>query len=547
MVIASKASQTRDDRARRAGSPRRPARRGSRRRPSARGSSARAAPTRRSAGAAVEDPLADDRVPAHERPLVLVERAGLVRGSRRGSRSCRRRAARRRGATSSSSSPSRPSSRPTATRQRRRRRAGGRAGRARARRALRSSTSRDWRPAETRAVALVRVHAPVGELQRLGRRRRPPSGSVDDAVRASSTSKPSPCSRSAPTAASTSASAPAGAGRRAARRTRRRRAGRRRRAPATAAASRSPSRASSASPAGWPKASLYSLKPSRSKSTSARGSLARGARQRVLEVGHQAAAVAQPGERVRERLAAAVRQHALVLDEHEGGSHQHQQQRHAGEGHRQPVEAGEVVIRQQPDGANPAHDRDDHHPQAVVLEGAGAPDRLPGSQADEQRRGRPQRVHPGVVVPRPVGCLDEVDGVADGVEGQAEPEHEPRAPGVPAGEPEDRDDHAQQEQVADGVGEARDHGGAQIAGAALVDDRAVGEGGGECCRRHGADQAVQPQARPRVAQARPHQQHERDESWPDTRSARGHPRCSGRGRSGRRRRRRSRRCPPPSS
>ena len=51
-----------------------------------------AAPPR--VGRGREDPLADQRVPLHECPLVAGERARLAAGSRRGSRACRRRAAR---------------------------------------------------------------------------------------------------------------------------------------------------------------------------------------------------------------------------------------------------------------------------------------------------------------------------------------------------------------------------------------------------------------------------------------------------------------------
>ena len=81
------------------------------RRPSARGWSARARRPGASAGRGGDDPLADERVAAHELPLVVVERRRACRGSRRGSRPCRRRAARRRGGrgrSRSSSSPSAP-------------------------------------------------------------------------------------------------------------------------------------------------------------------------------------------------------------------------------------------------------------------------------------------------------------------------------------------------------------------------------------------------------------------------------------------------------
>ncbi len=175
-------------------------------------------------------------------------------------------------ATSSSSSAVMPSSRPTAERQ-----LGASAqvrvrGRARARTACCSSTSRDWRPADMRRppfCAYMRRSASWSASVACA----PPSGASTAPCEAS-TEKPSPCSRqrrrrrparsgSTPAApgceqhAELVAAEPVGA--------------------AVAAhgvpASRSPRRASSPSPAGWPKVSLYCLKPSRSNSTSARGSL----------------------------------------------------------------------------------------------------------------------------------------------------------------------------------------------------------------------------------------------------------------------------------
>ena len=96
-------------------------------------------------------------------------------------------------------------------------------------------------------------------------------------------------------------------------------------------ASRAASRTSSPSPAGWPKASLYSLKPSRSNSSSARGSPGWRARAAV-EVRHQAAAVAEAGERVGTASVCA-RTASLVLEEGERHPRQCKQQRPRREAH----------------------------------------------------------------------------------------------------------------------------------------------------------------------------------------------------------------------
>ena len=101
------------------------------------------------------------------------------------------------------------------------------------------------------AAALLRVHAPVGEPERLGRVAA--SSGMNAAPKERSTSKPSPCSKRRRRRGDRARDLGV-AGRRGGR-TRRRRGGRRAAACATACELR-PSRASSASPAGWPKVSL---------------------------------------------------------------------------------------------------------------------------------------------------------------------------------------------------------------------------------------------------------------------------------------------------
>ena len=96
-----------------------------------------------------DDPLADQRVAAHERPLVLAQRAGLGEDRRRGSRPCRRRAARRRGG-SARPPPRAARAGARCARPARRRSRGARRGRGCARSARVSSTSLLWRPADMR-------------------------------------------------------------------------------------------------------------------------------------------------------------------------------------------------------------------------------------------------------------------------------------------------------------------------------------------------------------------------------------------------------------
>ena len=83
--------------------------------------------------------------------------------------------------------------------------------------------------------------------------------------------------------------------------------------PSTAPPSARPSRASSASPAECPNASLYALKPSRSKNSSARVLV--GVDQGVLEVVHELPPVGEPAEPVGERLLVAAPQQQQVLAE----------------------------------------------------------------------------------------------------------------------------------------------------------------------------------------------------------------------------------------
>ena len=201
-----------------------------------------------------QDPLADHGVAADERPLVGVERRRACRGSRPGSRPCRCRGARRRGATSSISS--RSSSSVRRDRGRELGDLGGvvaELGEALGQRAQERVASPGGSP--TAPVVLVRVHALVGEAQRLGR--------VGRLVRqrrwrrASSRSGSRRPARDSAVGAGVHAAPPvdARAGR-AARRTRRRPAGTRGRRSRPRRAGARPRRARSASPAGWPKTSL---------------------------------------------------------------------------------------------------------------------------------------------------------------------------------------------------------------------------------------------------------------------------------------------------
>ena len=178
----------------RAGSRRPAGGRGSPRRPSARGVERTSSATRLSDGAERDDPLADQRVAAHEAPTRPRSADRAWRGSRPGSRPCRRRAARRRGG---SARPPRRAARAAArcARPARRRSRGARRGRGCARSARVSSTSLLWRPADMRPACFC-------AYMRWSAIRSASAGSVASSGAGSSRSeqpieKPSPCSESA--------------------------------------------------------------------------------------------------------------------------------------------------------------------------------------------------------------------------------------------------------------------------------------------------------------------------------------------------------------
>ena len=120
-------------------------------------------------GRGQQDALADQRVAAHEAPLDRVERAGLVEDRVRARRSCRRRGARRRGPPRRAPRGPCASSRPTASAsspmsRRRTLEVGAPLGQRAEQHVARLAAGRHA------AAALARVHAPVGELERHGRR-----------------------------------------------------------------------------------------------------------------------------------------------------------------------------------------------------------------------------------------------------------------------------------------------------------------------------------------------------------------------------------------
>ena len=132
---------------------------------------------------------------------------------------------------------------------------------------------------------------------------------------------------------------------------------------------------------------------------------------------------------------------------------------------------------------------------------------LPGGEAEQQRRGRPQGRHQGGVHGEPERRLVQEEAVDDGAGHEAGAHQQQRAAGSPSGQSEDAHDEAEQEQVAERVRQV-DRDDRVLT--TLPDDRAEHERGRDRRRGQRAHQAVEPEARPEVAHALPHEQHDRD-------------------------------------
>ncbi len=228
----------------------------------------------------------------------------------------------------------------------------------------------------------------------------------------------------------------------------------------------------------------------------------------VLEVAHQAAAVAEAGERVGQRLARRLGGHAGVVAEGQDHAQDRAQQRGGGEPDRERVEVLDEVAADEHGEPGEGGDRGhDHRAQA----GGGGRGTLaaadPRGPAEQEGRGRPQRVEQRAVDVGAERGLVEEQAVGDRDGDEAGADERPGAARAPAGEAEDAGDDGEQEQVADRVGDVGQHQRAGLGGRA--DQRLEQEHGGDAGRGERGDEAVEPQPRAGAAEARAHQQHDR--------------------------------------
>ena len=143
-------------------------------------------------------------------------------------------------------------------------------------------------------------------------------------------------------------------------------------------------------------------------------------------------------------------------------------------------------------------------PAALEPECPGAGGRDPGGERQEQGGQQPQGVDGRVFERAAGGIAIQVDAVRDRVHGQSERDQDEAPARAPAGE-RDRPDHeADQEQVAERVGDIDGHGFDVALCGPL--DRAVQDRGPHRGDRQRADRSVEPQARVEARHARAHEQ-----------------------------------------
>jgi hypothetical protein len=247
------------------------------------------------------------------------------------------------------------------------------------------------------------------------------------------------------------------------------------------------------------------LKPSRSQSNE---QVVAAAREALLEVGEQAAPVAQAGERVGERLPPCVADDAQVVAERGDHPRDHGDERRARERHHQRVEVRGVGV-----GGDAHRDRGEHTgrhelPPARVVGGARRRRGLPGGDADQQRGDEPAQVEDAGLGVGSLGDLRVVDAVGDGERDDAGGEHGPRAVEHPAAEGDRLDEHGDQHDVVDGVGDRHRHGDGRPARGldhGLEDER--GGDGGDGAR---ADHPVEGEHAAHAPDPAADQQHDRD-------------------------------------
>ncbi len=215
------------------------------------------------------------------------------------------------------------------------------------------------------------------------------------------------------------------------------------------------------------------------------------AAERPLEVAHEPAAVGDAGERVGQRLPAGEAQRAQVGRVAGGEAPEHRDDAQPGEDHREQVEPREVVGDQQAQ----AEDGEGHGRQqraaAHPLVGTHDVGGRPGGVGDEQEARGPAGLPDRAGVPGAEGVGHEVVGVRDAEQREAAAEQHPHPPEAPPPERHRAGDHAEQDRVAEGVGEVR--GDLQRLAVGRAEHAAEDRGGAEGGHGQGGDRPVEPQ------------------------------------------------------
>ena len=226
----------------------------------------------------------------------------------------------------------------------------------------------------------------------------------------------------------------------------------------------------------------------------------RRARQLPLEHARERAAVAEAGERVGLRLLARRAQHRDVVGEREHRADHDREERRGGEADGDGIQPREAAVDEQAETAGAEAERHDDPPQPLVGRDDGrGPRRLPGGAADQEQPEPPAGIEPGAGLVGAVRVADEVERVREPERRDAGEQQHPGAVQPPAGAGQGADDHADQDEVAERVGEV---GGdlERLARGVLLhgveDERRAGGGDGE---RRG--DAVGPQRAGHVTRA----------------------------------------------
>jgi hypothetical protein len=142
--------------------------------------------------------------------------------------------------------------------------------------------------------------------------------------------------------------------------------------------------------------------------------------------------------------------------------------------------------------------------RAAVLDGHRAARGLPGGGREQHQARGPAAVPHARIGVGLVRDGDQVVGVGDPEEDDAQAEQGPRAIGAPATQCEGGDDHGEQDEVADRVGEVGGH--AERVATDRVHDGLQDDRGAHGCGRQRGGEPIDPQRARRALDARAHEQ-----------------------------------------